>query len=385
MFRRRIPLAWKQLTRQRGRFLIAVLGIAFAVILMLMQLGFQDALYDSNTRLHQLLKADLVLISPSARNLTTLQTFSRRRLFQAANHPAVKIAEALYIRPGLWKNPQTKEETAILVIGYNPAQPAFDLPEVNRNLSVLRFPDTLVFDRASRGNYREAIMQIAQGNPVTTELEGRQINLRGLYKVGASFGPDGSVMTSDQNFLRIFFRTQAGEVSLGRILLQSIADVATVAQELKAQLSSDVRVLTKAEFIQFEANFWRRNTAIGFIFSLGVGMGFIVGIIIVYQILYSDVNDHLSEYATLKAMGYRNRYLLRVVFEEALILSVSGFIPGHLISIGLYRLTQNATNLPLEMTLVRMVQVLSLTIAMCLISGAIAIRKLQSADPADIF
>ncbi|MGG6270801.1 ABC transporter permease DevC [Leptolyngbya sp. AN03gr2] len=385
MFNRRIPLAWKQLTRQRGRFLIAVLGIAFADILMLMQLGFQDALYDSNTRLHQLLQADLVLISPTARNLTTLQTFPRRRLFQATNHSAVQIAEPMYIRPGLWKNPQTQEETAILVIGYNPARSAFNLPEVNQNLSLLRFPEMLVFDRASRGNYRDAIAQITQGNSVTTELEGRQITLAGLYKVGASFGPDGSVMTSDQNFLRIFPRTQSGEVSLGRILLKPSYDVAIVAQELKAQLSSDVQVLTKAEFIQFEADFWRRNTAIGFIFSLGVGMGFIVGIIIVYQILHSDVNDHLSEYATLKAMGYRDRYLLRVVFEEALILSISGFIPGHLISIFLYSLTQSATNLPLAMTLTRTMQVLLLTIAMCMISGAIAIRKLRSADPADIF
>ncbi|NJL22543.1 MAG: FtsX-like permease family protein, partial [Leptolyngbyaceae cyanobacterium SM1_3_5] len=260
-----------------------------------------------------------------------------------------------------------------------------DLPEVNQNLSLLRFPDTLVFDRASRGNYQAAIAQIDQGNPVTTELEGRRITLRGLYKVGASFGPDGSVMTSDQNFLRIFSRTQPGEVNLGRILLKSGYDLAIVAEELKAQLASDVQVLTKAEFIQFEANFWRRNTAIGFIFSLGVGMGFIVGIIIVYQILFTDVNDHLSEYATLKAMGYRDRYLLWVVFEEALILSISGFIPGHLISVFLYQLTENATNLPLAMTAIRTIQVLLLTIGMCLLSGAIAMRKLQAADPADIF
>jgi putative ABC transport system permease protein len=385
MFRQKIPLAWKQLTRQRGRFLIAVLGIAFADILMLMQLGFQDALYDSNTRLHQLLQADLILVSPTARNLTSLQTFPRRRLYQAANHPTVALAEPMYIRPGLWKNPQTKEETSILVIGYNPARSAFNLPEVNQNLSLLRFPDTLVFDRASRGSYRDTIEQITQAKPVTTELEDRRITLRGLYKVGASFGPDGSVMTSDQNFLRIFSETQSGEISLGRILLKPGSDAMAVVQELKASASSDVKVLTKAEFIQLEEDYWRRNTAIGFIFSLGVGMGFIVGIIIVYQILYSDVNDHLSEYATLKAMGYRNGYLLRVVFEEALILSVSGFIPGHLISIVLYSLTQAATNLPLAMTFARTIQVLFLTIGMCMISGAIAIRKLQAADPADIF
>jgi len=291
----------------------------------------------------------------------------------------------MYIRSGLWKNPQTQEETAILVIGYNPARSAFNLPEVNQNLSLLRFPDMLVFDRASRGNYRDAIAQITQGNPVTTELENRQITLGGLYKVGASFGPDGSVMTSDQNFLRIFPRIQSGEVSLGRILLKPGNDVTIVAQELKAQLSSDVQVLTKAEFIQFEADFWRRNTAIGFIFSLGVGMGFIVGIIIVYQILYSDVNDHLSEYATLKAMGYRDRYLLLIVVEQSLILASLGFIPGLALALGQYALIANLGALPISMTVGRLVLVFVLTLVMCMASGIIATRKLQSADPADNF
>jgi putative ABC transport system permease protein len=385
MFKRQIPLAWLQLIREKGRFAVAIAGIAFADILMMMQLGFRDALYDSNTRLHQLLEADLVLMSPTARNFTSLQSIPRRRLYQAANVPGVKLVEPMYIRSGLWKNPQTKEETAILVLGFNPAQPAFSLPEVNKNANLLRYPDTLVFDRASRGTYQEAIGQIVQGNPVSTELEDRKITLRGLYSVGASFGPDGSVMTSDQNFLRIFSEIGAGEVSLGRVVVETSSNPQFVADRLRSQLPNDVKVLSKQEFIDFEQDYWQRNTAIGFIFSLGVAMGFTVGIIIVYQILYSDVTDRLPEYATLKAMGYRNLYLLSIVFQEALILAILGYIPGNLISFGLYALTRNATNLPLYMTLARAIQVFIMTVAMCAISGAIAMRKLRSADPADIF
>jgi putative ABC transport system permease protein len=114
-------------------------------------------------------------------------------------------------------------------------------------------------------------------------------------------------------------------------------------------------------------------------------MGFMVGVIIVYQVLSTDVNDHMAEYATFKAMGYGNGYLLTVVFEEAVILAVLGFIPGMAVSLGLYHLTRNATNLPMYMTLARATFVLVLTIVMCMISGAIATRKLQAADPADIF
>jgi putative ABC transport system permease protein len=385
MMNRKIPLAWLQLIRQRGRFFVALAGIAFANILMLMQLGFRDALYDSNTRIHELLNTDIVLLSPTSRNLNTLTTFPRRRLFQAVNHPDVTLAEPIYIRPGLWNNPDTLEETAILVIGFNPVDEVFNLPEVNARLETLRFPDTVLFDRATRGNYKNTIAQLTQGKPVTTELVDRRITLQGVYTIGASFGPDGSVMTSDQNFLRIFDNYEAGQVSVGRILLKPGRNPEQVVAQLREQLPNDVKVLTKQGFIDLEKNYWQRSTAIGFIFTLGVGMGFIVGIIIVYQILYSDVTDHLPEYATLKAMGYRNIYLLGVVFQEALFLAVLGYFPGNLISIGLYGLTRGATNLPLYMTVDRAIQVLILTIVMCVISGAIAMRKLQAADPADIF
>ncbi|MEM1241367.1 MAG: ABC transporter permease DevC [Cyanobacteria bacterium P01_H01_bin.26] len=385
MFRREIPLAWLQLIRRKGRFLTAIAGIAFANILMLMQLGFQNALYDSNTRLHNRLNADLVLLNPTAQNLSNLNTFPRRRLFQAANFPQVVSTSPLYVSIAFWKNPQTRQDTSIIVLGFNPLQPAFDLPELRSNRNTMLFPDTLLFDRGSRGAYQETIAQIDRGERVTTEIQGRQLVLGGLYRVGASFVADGSLMTSDQNFLRIFSDRQASEVSIGLVSLKPGSDVEAITKALRADLPDDVKILTQQEFIDFEANYWRSSTSIGFIFSLGVVMGFVVGVIIVYQILYSDVSDHLPEYATLKAMGYRNIYLLNVVSQEALILALSGYIPGYMISLWLYQLTRNATNLPLLMTLERALLILFLTMIMCAISGIIAMRKLRSADPADIF
>jgi putative ABC transport system permease protein len=385
MIGRRIFLAWRQLTKAKGRLAVALSGIAFADILMLMQLGFQSALFDSNTRLHKLLNADVILVSKQAQNLGLVNTFPRRRLLQAANLPEVESVSPLYVRLANWRNPQTKLESSILVIGFNPASPVFNLPEVNKNLDLIKYPDTLLFDRSTRGQFQETIAQVSQGKPVSTEIQGRRINISGLYKVGSSFIADGSLMTSDQNFLRIFSGVQAGEVSVGLINIKPGSNADAVAVKLRSQLANDVKVFTNQEFIEFEKNYWQRSTTIGFIFNLGVVMGFLVGVIIVYQILYSDVADHLPEYATLKAMGYSNFYLLNVVFQEAVILAVFGYVPGYLISTGLYALTRNATNLPLFMTPERIIQVLILTITMCVISGAIAMQKLRSADPADIF
>ncbi|MDZ8185477.1 MAG: ABC transporter permease DevC [Nostoc sp. ChiSLP02] len=382
---RRTPLGWLQLSHEKGRFLVALSGIAFADVLMFMQLGFQNALFDSNTRLHGSMQGDIMLVSPQARNLANMSTFPRRRLYQAMDIPGVKSAEPMYINFIDWKNPQTRQETAVLVIGFNPDRQMLDLPEVNRNLEAIQLPDTVLFDSASRGDYTEAIAQIEQGKPVTTEIERRTVTIGGLFKVGASFIADGSLITSDQNFLRLFPRQQASSVSLGLLQLQPGYEPEQVAKNLKSYLGDDIKVLTKEEFIAFEKDYWQQNTPIGFIFSLGAMMGFLVGVIIVYQVLSTDVNAHTKEYATFKAMGYRNFYLLGVVFEEAIILAVLGFIPGAIVPLGLYHLTRNATNLPVYMTLARALTVLVLTMIMCIISGAIATRKLQSADPADMF
>lgn len=384
--RRRTPLGWLQLSRQKGRFLVAMSGVAFADLLMFMQLGFQDALFNSATRLHESLQGDVVIFSAQARNLTDMSTFTRRRLYQAMDVPGVKSVDAIYTNTIKWKNPQTKNRSNLLIVGFNPDTEIFDIPEVNAQLQKTKLPDSLLFDTKTRGKYAQVISQIQQGKTVTTEVERRTVTISGLFTIGSSFGADGHLMTSDQNFLRLFPRREAASASLGLINVKPGEDPKIVANRLKSHVpQDDIKVLTKEEFIAFEKGHWQSGSPIGFIFSLGTAMGFTVGVIIVYQVLSTDVNAHMKEYATFKAMGYRNIYLLGVIFEEVLILVLSGFIPGAAISTGLYALTRQATGLPLLMTGLRATQVLILTFIMCMISGAIATRKVQSADPADMF
>jgi putative ABC transport system permease protein len=384
-FQRRTPLGWLQLSREKSRLLVALSGIAFADVLMFMQLGFQAALYDSNTKLSRALDADIVLVSPQARNTQNLSTFSRRRLYQAKDVSGVKSAEAFYSNIITWKHPDTRKETSIQVIAFKPEQQVLNLPEVNQQLDKTKLPDVVLFDRKSRGNYQNAIAQIEQGKVVTTEVERRTITIAGVFSLGASFGADGILIASDQTFLRLFPRRQAVSINLGLIKLEPGYDPEQIAIALKSHLPNDVRVLTHQQYIEFEESYWKKESPIGFIFGLGTGMAFVVGVVIVYQVLSTDVNSHMKEYATFKAMGYRNQYLLAVVFEEAIILAFLGFIPGFILPIGLYQLAAKATALPIYMKASRAVTVLILTIIMCTISGAIATRKLQSADPADMF
>ncbi|MEA5419778.1 ABC transporter permease DevC [Spirulina sp. CCNP1310] len=383
--RRRTWLGWLQLSHEPSRLLVALAGIAFADVLMFMQLGFQASLFDSNTRIARSLNADIILVSPKAKNAQNLSTFSRRRLYQAQDVAGVAQAMPLYSSILTWKNPQTRQDTLIQLMGFDPAQDVFLLPELNAQQDILKLPDVVLFDRRSRGRYGETISQLETGQFVTTEAEGRTLTIRGLISLGASFGTDGSLMASDQTFLRLLPRRNPGSISLGLLKVEPGADVATVSAQLRQHLPSDVHVFTQAEFIAKEQNYWQKESPIGFIFTMGTAMAFIVGVVIVYQVLSTDVNAHLQEYATFKAMGYRHRYLLAVIFEEAVILAVLGFLPGVILPIGLYRMAARATSLPIAMTLYRAGLVFGLTLLMCLLSGAIATRRLQGADPADMF
>ncbi|MEH1798609.1 ABC transporter permease DevC [Nostoc sp.] len=381
----KIPLSWLQLTREKTRLAVALAGIAFADILMFMQLGFRDALYYSNVRFHNSLQGDIVLINSQSNAILAMRSFSQRRLYKALELPAVQSVHPIYLDFTIWKNPVTGRPRSILIFGMNPETNLVNLPGVQENLDKLKLPDVVLFDRSSRVEYGPIAANYDQGKPVTAEVRRRRVKVEGLFTLGASFGADGNLITSDINFLRIFNNRQKGLIDIGLIRLKPGADANVVAQELRKYLPKEVNVLTKSEFIDFERSYWANSTAIGFIFTLGTVMGFIVGTVIVYQILYTEVADHLAEYATLKAIGYTQNYLLTVILQEALLLAVLGYFPGIVFALFMYNSARNATLLPVFMSFERATMVLILTILMCIISGAVAVRKLRSADPADIF
>lgn len=381
---RRTPLAWLQLKKQRTRLLVAIAGIAFADMLMFVQLGLLDALFDSATKSHQNLRADLVLINPQFQTLFYVKNFPRERLQQTLAYEGVKTVRPLYVNTAQWKNPHTLLTRGILVWGVDPANPALDIPEVNQRLDELKLLNTVFFDRASRPEYGPIPDLLKEHTTVEAEVNRQNVKTIGLFQLGASFGADGNILTSDSTFLKIFSDRQPNQIEVGLIELQGGADIQAVQSKLRSSLPQDVKVLTPEEFAQVEIAYWESG-GIGFIFGLGVVVGFLVGIVIVYQILYSDVSEHLAEYATLKAMGYSDRYLMVVVMQEALLIAVLGFIPSLMLAAGLYQITYAATLLPITMKLNRAIQVLILTIIMCSISGVISLRKLRTADPADVF
>ncbi len=380
------PLAWLQLSKEKVRLLIAIAGISFADILIFMQLGFKSALFTASIRLHQEIEGDVFLINPQSTALIAMKSFSSRHLYESLGVEGVASVNPMYVGFGIWKNPENQTTRQIMAIGFNPKENILNLPGIEENLDKLKLPDVILFDQKSRIEFGDIATLYQTQKQLKTEIDGREITVGGLVEIGSTFGADGNFITSDLNFLRLFPNRQQGLIDVGVIQLEENANQELVIETLRQKFSGgNVLVFSKEEFIDFERTYWETSTAIGFIFTLGAIMGLIVGIVIVYQILYTDVADHLPEYATLKAMGYTNNYLLILVFQQAIILACVGFLPGWAISAFFYAQTAAATGLPVAMTKSLVLSVYLLTLAMCFLSGAIAVNKLKSADPADIF
>ena len=383
---RKTPLAWLQVKREKNRLAVALAGIAFADLLMFVQMGLNETLYDSAAMIQDSLHGDLFVINPISEALNSLKPFPRERLYQAAAFDQVQSISGVYFGRVTWRNLQnSQQERTALTIGVNPADSVFRLPEVANQIDEIKPLDRVLFDRASRAEFGDIKAVYQPGKLVSTQINDKQLWVAGLFTLGVSFGADGTMITSDSTFLRLFPDRQADQLDVGVIQLKPGANLEQVQSAIRAYLPQDVLVLTRREFGDREKQYWSSSTPTGFIFGFGTVIGFIVGIVVVYQILYSDVSDHLSEYATLKAMGYSDGYLVGILIQESLILAVLGFIPGFLLSTGFYVVAASATLLPIGMTWGRAAMVLLLTIVMCTASGGVALRKLQSADPADIF
>lgn len=381
----RVPIGWLQLSHNRMRLVAAVAGVAFANLLVLMQLGFFGALIGSVRFPYDQFNADLLISASDMNTLTDGSPLPRQRMFEALAVPGVAGATPLYFAKLDWKQPDGTIRT-LDVFGVDPAARAFRNPEINARLAELSMSDIALIDRKTRNAPKGLFAAIDAGASYTFETKGRTLKVIGTFGVGGGFSADGELVVSDQTFFKLFPNRMAGAPNLVLVRLEPGAQPARVLAGLRALLPDyDSAVRTVEEAVWRDQKFQTTQRPVGIVFGFGVVIGILVGLIIVYQVLSTDVADHMREYATFKAIGYPQRFFMSIIFEEAFILAILGFIPGFVISLLLYFVVSKAISLPLAMTLPRALGVLGGTIVMCSISGAIATRRLARANPADLF
>jgi len=363
------------LVHKKARLALSVAGVAFSVLIMFMQLGFFNGLNDSQANLPPHLNADLVLLSAKRTHLNKTNRFNPVRLAQAAAFDRVVQVTPFYEGQTAIKNDEDLLKT-IAVVAFPPGTGALNAPGLPPRADGLNLRSAVLFDRLSREIYGSA----SPGKNLTTS-DGT-LRVAGETAIGPNFTRDGYLVVGSNTWLG------AGKspwLSLGLIRLQPGADVQAVKSRMLAALPADVTVLTPEELRAREIAFTVRATPSGAVFGLGLIIGFVIGVIICYQILFNEITDHMPQYATIKAIGFSDAYLVGIVLKESLLLSILGFLPGFLGGWLLYHQIQATTRILMYMTAGRAVFILFLTVLMCVIAGFIAMKKVLRADPAEVF
>ncbi|MEY2645266.1 MAG: transporter permease component [Cyanobacteriota bacterium] len=383
-----LPLAWLQLKRQPVRYLVAVVGIGFAALLMYMQIGFQSGLLSSATTFYEALNTDLILISPGTLNSGNFQQFPQSLLYTALGVEGVKQTIPVYVANINAQKLGGMKPTSLRLIGYDPDARVLNLPDLNRQAFLLKTPGFVLFDTLGNRNTGpiSAAVQANGSQFLTLSDLSKTFRVVGLFRLGSTFAADSNLVSSDSTAIQLAYRQiNLGEISLGLIRLDGTSRTAQVQKQLQNLLGDQIQVLTKSQLIEQERTYWNTASSFGVIFGFGTFMGLLVGGVVVYQVLYTDVSDHLKEYATLKAMGFSNSFILVIVIQEALLLGVSSFIPATILSAGMYAFLTATSGIRIAMTPDKTTLVGCLTLGVCAASAAIAIRKLRDADPASVF
>jgi putative ABC transport system permease protein len=374
----RVPLAWRNISHEKSRSAVGIAGMTFAIVLIFLQLGFYGAIIIGSTQVYDQLEGDLVIVSREYSFIHSPRSFPKARLQQALGARDVLTVRPLYIGATTWRNPATGLKNSVILIAFDPRRPVFSTPSINAHLTELCHSDTVLVDSDTREKYGPR----SAGD--TIELAGRRVHIADQYRLGTSFVELAMIVLSDQNFVRVLHGS-LNDVAVGVIRLRTGADPAVAARELRSRLPADIEVWTREQFRAHEVRHVLLLTSTGMIFGSGVIVAVIVGMVILYQTISTQIVSKLSEYATLKAIGYTPLEIVRIVLGQALLLSVIAFLPGLGLGLLLYDGVQKSAFLPMVMPAGRIVGVLLLVVAMSIASGLLAYRKVHVANPADLF
>lgn len=372
-------LAWRILMHEKGRNALAVAGVFIAILMIFLQLGFYASVPRAGMLVYNRLMFDIMLTSSQYVFQEQSYDFPRQRLDQALSLPEVANVSPLYQGEAQWLNTADKLRRDIFVTGFRVGDDSINVPDIRRQRSLLRRDDTVLLDNMSLPMYGP------QTPGRIVEIGDRAVEIAGTYLLGTGFLGLGAAVTSDLNFARIFPNRSLDSVNLGLVTLKPGSDPEEAARRLRALLPSDTRVFTRAELDAYEESFWRKRTSTGLVFGFGVIVSVVVGMVILYQTLATQIIRHLPQYATFKAIGYTDSYLQRVVVSLGLMTASIAFLPAVAAAIGIYGKLRELARLPIEMTPTRILAVLVIALTMSAATALFAVNKVRQVDLADLF
>ena len=386
-----IGLAYRQLTHRGAKLIGALVGVSVAIILMFTQLGFQGALYDSAVSASRALDADIILTGSEFQTMAfPFPWLSLHAVYDARGVDGVASSRPFYATTLQISSPKTGRNLTTWLFAFAPDSPVFLHDDVNSQIDLIRLPETALIDTSSRNEIGDIAAQVQRTGRIDLILPsaGQSVQpvfkIRGVFKVGPTINVDGNIITSDLNYYRLL-GIPLDRGSLGVVRVTKGYDPLVVKQAIERQLGPQARVFLRDDFVKNEQKFYAEETPIGFIFGAGLAVGVVVGIVFISQVLHGIVSDNMREYATLRAMGYKQSFFVTLVSSIAIAISIITYIPSSIVAFFVYRLAASATKLPMVMKGSYLLEIFFIVVTMGLIAAFLSTKKLKQANPVDLF
>jgi putative ABC transport system permease protein len=368
-----LPLGIKWALRTPKQTLLAALGMAAAVLVGLLEMGFFFSISDGQLRLIEAGKGKIWIMNRQGTHLSTWDRVLGIRGQQAAAVEGVEWATSIYQFGTSMKNPDNGSTQRIIVLAIDPQRNPLGLDEAS--LITLRTPGHVLFDRLSRPLF---------GNPDIGSdiwLDNRHFRLAGEFSLGPSVVNDGFLLMGEQTLLAM----QAHAMPLYILVqFQDGANIQTVQRALIEQLGDDAQVLTSDQVATREVLFMRSMAPLGLLFGAGMLAGAFIGMVITYQVLYVQIRRSLPAFATLLAMGFSRRFVLRQISIQSSLVFLAGFLLAVVMAVPLYALLAHLTGLPMYWRLDRVVPVFMTGWGVALGASALAVIPIWRCRPAQL-
>ncbi len=372
----RIGLGLRLLLHNRLRLLIASASVAMGVVVVFVELGLLLGMLDAQSLIANLVRGDLLIMNIARINLHRWDKIDLVRLEQAAAVPGVARVTPIYEDHVGLRNPADKRVRRIILYAFPPNDVPFKLDDPAAISHALKISHGFLYDRLSRPIFG----QFGVGDDI--QIDTVPLRVGGYVNIGADIVNDGNILMSEGDWLA---RLPDSKPIMGLIHLKVGASLEAVQQLILQSLPPDVTVLTPAETVRRESLYTLRSAPVGLLFAIGMLAGLVIGTINCYQVLYNEITDHLRQFATLKAMGFSNRFLRRIILGQATILAVAGFSTGVVFAWLADRYIAAQSMLPIRIGPGSAVVVCFFTLLMCMGAGLIAIRRVAVADPATLY
>lgn len=369
-------LAWRNLSHDRTRLVATLLGIAFSVVLMGVQLGLLIGFAQTASTLIRHADADLWVLPLGTSNVDIAGRIPIRRRHQALSVSGVASVDEYMVQFGFWRKPDGGSES-VIIAGYSLASGRGAPWAMDEGSTTdLQTADSVIIDRL----YQRKLG--VRGLGQTVEVNNRRVRVTGFTDGIRTFTQSPYVFTTHARAQQLT-GVDPDETTYLLVKVAPGADASEVRDALAARLPW-VEVLSSGDFARRTQAYWLITTGAGAALLLAAALGLVVGIVIVGQTLYASTLDRLAEYATLRAIGADHHYLNRVIIKQATLSAAMGFSIGLLVTLAMM-LYSRGGNVAMSLPWWSIVLLGALTVLMCLLGALASIRRITRIDPTMVF